>query len=710
MPQRSAVSLIFPAAGQYKRMSYQGQPPYTTVSSKNVRADDVLATRERGGSRPGLGKSHATELGSGNPVRLLNTVQYQSTTHVPTVKLIASANGVLYQESAASTMSAVTSDLTLASDRVLQSTDRQGNLYIADDGSAIEEASDGAIASNGTSFTSATAGDFAAGGVDEDDMLLVITEHDGIDAVQTITISGSPTGGTWRARFGDYSTDPLDYNISAANLEDALEALTSIGIGNVTVSGTAPYTVTFAGDLGDQPIELITVDDSDLTGGTSPSIAVANSTVGSTTTRYAGSWQIASIATTTITLTKTLRQLTGIAFRIQRSPKVYSGSANTLTLHLTDDDAEGEPLGFVPVGRSLVTMWRDRIIYAGGKYTPHVFEMSRQGDPADFDYGADPQDVGRAVIGTLADAGELGEPITALIPHDQVCLIFGCSTSLWICRGDPAYGGQIDNLSHEIGVVSANAWCYTPDGYLFFLSKDGLYMMGPGCGSTPVSVSRERLPEELISVDTSAYTVSMAYDVRDRGIHLFVTKNTAATAAHWWIDVKLTMHGDATNASFWPVELADTDYDPFICHGRKNYTSDYSWVILGGRDGYLRRFRSNLGADDGTNFESYVDYGPIRLSSNDFVEGVAYDLVGNVASGSGDVAAAVRTGETMEEAFNATAGETVYWRTAGLQYTHTVRRHGRAAFVRISNGEDGSRWAIEGLMLTRGDGGRQRKV
>lgn len=712
MPGRRSIPIRFPAGGYFARVGFQKHAAqYFTARVLNVWPDGTATERERGGSRPGLGKSHATLLGSGNPIRLLTTTQYQSTAHDYKVKLLAVSNGTLYQESASGTMTAVTSDCTLATTLVLQSAEREGVTVIADDGAAVAEGTDGVIASGGTAFTSASVGDFAAAGADADEMLLVILSHTPINAVQTITISGSPTGGTWRAQFGDFATDPLAYNVSAADLQVALRALASIDGANVTVSGSdgGPYTVTFAGDFAGQEVALLLIDDADLTGGTDPAIAVTETTVGSEDVRWSGAWPITSIATTTITLTNTLRALTGITFRLQRAPKLYTAKTNTLSLMATSlSDETGEPLGFIPVGRPLVTLWRDRIVFAGGKYTPHLWEMSRQGDPADFDYGADPEDTGRAVAGQVSDAGQLGEPITAVIPHNNVCLIFGCTTSLWIMRGDPAFGGQIDRLSGEIGVLSANSWCYTPEDYLFFLSRDGIYMMAPGCGSTPQSVSRERLPRELINIDTTAYTVSMAYDVRYRGIHVFVTKNSAATGSHWFLDVKQTINNDQTSASFWPVQLASTDYDPFVVHARRNWTETYSWCILGGRDGYLRHYQHNLAADDGTAFTSRLLYGPLRASSNDFLDGTVHDLTGELPEDSGPINYAVQVGETAEGAVSADACASGTWRTAGLQYSDTIRRRGRYFCVELSG--TGESWETEGLFVTASDEGRQRKA
>jgi len=99
------------------------------------------------------------------------------------------------------------------------------------------------------------------------------------EATQTVTISGSPTGGTFTLTYKGYTTTPLAYNISTANMQTALQALTSIGSSNVTVSGSAgtSYVLNPAGTLDGTTMDLLTADGGALTGGT-PAINVAYTT------------------------------------------------------------------------------------------------------------------------------------------------------------------------------------------------------------------------------------------------------------------------------------------------------------------------------------------------------------------------------------------------------------------------------------------------
>lgn len=99
----------------------------------------------------------------------------------------------------------------------------------------------------------------------------------GVSAVQLVTIGGAPTGGTFTLSFVNQATAPIAYNADAASVAAAVNALSAIGSGNVTVTGSAggPYTVTFGGVLATTPVPTLSSDASGLTGGTSPSVVVS---------------------------------------------------------------------------------------------------------------------------------------------------------------------------------------------------------------------------------------------------------------------------------------------------------------------------------------------------------------------------------------------------------------------------------------------------
>lgn len=104
------------------------------------------------------------------------------------------------------------------------------------------------------------------------------------DEVQTLSISGTPTGGTFKLSFRGAKTGTIAYNATSANVVTALEALATVGGGNVTATGGplpgTPVVITFAGTLSDQAVPLIVPTDAALTGGTTPAVTVVETTPG----------------------------------------------------------------------------------------------------------------------------------------------------------------------------------------------------------------------------------------------------------------------------------------------------------------------------------------------------------------------------------------------------------------------------------------------
>lgn len=122
----------------------------------------------------------------------------------------------------------------------------------------------------------------------------ILGEIVGTNEVQTITISA--TGGTFTATFSGQTTSDLAYNATAAVVQAALEGLSTIGAGNVSVSlNSSVYTVTFQNDLGYQNVAAMTTNAGSLTGG-SGTATVATATAGVAGT--AGTFKKVSTAST----------------------------------------------------------------------------------------------------------------------------------------------------------------------------------------------------------------------------------------------------------------------------------------------------------------------------------------------------------------------------------------------------------------------------
>lgn len=230
-----------------------------------------------------------------------------------------------------------------------------------------------------------------------------------------------------------------------------------------------------------------------------------------------GTYKISAIVEDKLTLAASAGGAGNCAFRVVRGPKIFNPGDDSVSIWVATADK-----GQVPSDCPFIWLYRDRMGVAG--YPMHQWYMSRQGDPHDWDYSiSDLDDTGRAVAGNNAEAGLLGDPLRAVVPFADDYLIFGCDASIWVLSGDPTIGGELDNLSRNIGIVDKFAWCWGPKGELIFLSRDGLYVLPPGASAVPQPLSRPRVPDELLSVNTDLFEVSMAFDPREHGIHLFVT-------------------------------------------------------------------------------------------------------------------------------------------------------------------------------------------
>lgn len=102
-------------------------------------------------------------------------------------------------------------------------------------------------------------------------------QGDSSDEVQTLTVGGSGLT-SFTLTFGGQTTGAIAAAATAATVQAALEALSTIGAGNVAVTGSAggPWTVTFKGTLANTNVAQLTTTP---TGGTG-TVTAATTTAG----------------------------------------------------------------------------------------------------------------------------------------------------------------------------------------------------------------------------------------------------------------------------------------------------------------------------------------------------------------------------------------------------------------------------------------------
>ena len=209
-------------------------------------------------------------------------------------------------------------------------------------------------------------------------------------------------------------------------------------------------------------------------------------------------------------------------------------------------------------------------------------------------------------------------------------------------------------------------------------------------------MSREVLPQELLNFDPNTTTVQLEYDIQDRGVHIYLTPDSSNTRIHWWFNWE--------GKTFWPETLA-SDHEPTATCSLQATAIEDSGVILGGRDGILRRPSGLAETDCGTSFTSYVRIGPIPMAPDAEV-GVLMALDAVIAEDSGNVAWGICPGLTFEAAAGASAAEIGTW-VAGLNATIRPVGRGQAFTLRLAGVAD-RKWAFERAGATIRQAGPRR--
>jgi hypothetical protein len=588
---RGTADILFPAAGLVKRYGYQNQPSYTCVEAMNVRPFDPIKGRERGGSRPGLVKSFALQLGAGqntgSPVQMLCPLAVVGADAEVSYRMAAISNGQLYCTTDAGTIEAVTgthASLMNSSAATLSATQNGTKLYIAEHRSIPLGGTDGHLSADGI-LTADSITDWTAQGLNR--------------WLDVVLISGDSVS--------DANTDY--YSITA----------------DPSVSGIQ-------------------------TGWTGGAVA-------------------------------------SVTWQFTRPPKVFDPIAGTVW-------SLPQTYGLVPLGCTLTCTYRGRLVLAG---PDHIWYMSYVDDPTNWDYGEDDRDSMRAVAGSGSDAGDIGNPIRALVPFSDDFMLFGCENALWCLRGDPANSGTIDNLSREIGIIGANSWCLLPDSNLCFLSRQGLFTVSSNSDDPyPKSLSNTAIPSDLIDVDPEANTISMAYDGQYRGIHLYITPVDGSAGQHWWIDWE--------EKGFWPVSLPLAQ-QPTVARSVSLGPDTPRAVFLGGVDGFVRNYDPDAKDDCGTAISSRVRFGPLRLSTESGTDGVLAEIQVDLAEDSGDVDLEIHSSDTAEAASLSTSPAATGTLVAGRNAPSHPRVRGVAGSI-VFKSED--QWAMERMAVTMFRGGKPR--
>lgn len=381
--------------------------------------------------------------------------------------------------------------------------------------------------------------------------------------------------------------------------------------------------------------------------------------------------------------------------------------------------ADVATLGQVPTNCKIVAAKYGRLIFAGDAQNPRTVYASRPLTPRDFDYAETDSDA--AYSETVELSGNANDRLTAIVPwHDDYCLYF-FSAGIVLQRGDRP-GGDYFTVDSRIGCIDSMAWCFGPNGEVYFMSSEGLAVLR-GAGAKPELVSQGRMPRELVGIDPTLYEVVMAWDSSCNTLKIRITRTSSGATIGFHYD--LGVEGGA----FFPMQHAANCAAFAVCHLPES-TAPGSSLVWGCRDGYARQDSDDASDDDGTDFDSYVWLGPVRMGfdgtmsdgvvnrlggvldtvatrltteGGDYIVTEGGDYIVTEAYGTGTANMALYVGDTAQNAYRSTARFTGTL-LSGRTHNYRPRRRGVWCYVRVY-GTAGVPWGLECIPIELVSGG-----
>lgn len=373
------------------------------------------------------------------------------------------------------------------------------------------------------------------------------------------------------------------------------------------------------------------------------------------------------------------------------SYKVYDPTTDTVSNWTASKSGE------IPKRNKLLALWRGRMVIARDPDDPHNWHMSAMGDPDDWDQNPPLPVATQSISGNNARAGKLADVVNALIPYSDDLLLFGCDSKIYRLTGDPMAGGQLDLVSETTGVAFGKSWCKDPEGVIYFFgSRGGVYAMTP-TGEIQ-NISGPKIERRLQEFDLDRYRIELVWNDVEQGLHLIQVPYSyhAIQLTSWYWDRRHNawFEDELSTASKQFTSMAVMDGDKYDDRG----------VVIGCEDGYVRQWDRNKDDDDGSRIHSRVLIGPVtdEASSSDFRFGkVQIELAGEQNGADFDFftsRAADKRGEPIR------SGEL----HSGSNGIISGTQRGSSAWIRLKNGADNERWALESASIALYSAGRKR--
>ena len=226
--------------------------------------------------------------------------------------------------------------------------------------------------------------------------------------------------------------------------------------------------------------------------------------------------------------------------------------------------------GGITYRAQLIRQFGARMVLSGIKSAPTNWFMSKINDPFDWTPGFGAGTEVEAIAGSSGtEFGQIGDNIKALIPVGTSSLVFGCTNSMTMITGDPAFADvKFRQISRSVGVISKRAFTTASEMSTLICSSEGVFVIDPNSFDIErgARVSKDRLDQLFSRLDFENTEIVMGYDDARSTALMCITKNDDVTsgeifaldtsAGGWWkwVIANTSMRGIKSVTAFRPTD------------------------------------------------------------------------------------------------------------------------------------------------------------
>lgn len=347
-----------------------------------------------------------------------------------------------------------------------------------------------------------------------------------------------------------------------------------------------------------------------------------------------------------------------------------------------------------PAGRDATLLprygvrYNNRPVLFGIDDTPDRVVFGRKDDWEDFNLTPSNADIdGEQAVALNAEG-----PVRCVLPFTGQQAIIGLLDGMFLLTADPALGGSLLRMQGQTGIVGPFAWALDTVGAGYFVAPDGLYRVLPDGSVDPISRGREDAFFDAIDHENSI--VRLAWNAEHDGLHCFVQPRAgeAVTDHMFWYRRNGVSTPNAPPGAFDPDRFGDPGIGPTAVAVVVNQSGSRGRVLMGGWDGYIRRFDGYADDDDGVAMASYADFPP--LTGGGFRDVVLHELRVLTGPTSESMRVELRSAQDAAALDGSAARITRDLTGAGVRRPVAARVGGGAVGIRVGS-VNGSYWSYE---------------